>query len=396
LKNSADAAVEYFPIMGQKERPLLIRAIPPDILNRYRQNPPRAWNIGAVARGVRRSKGTFMKLFSKAAVCALSVLAAFGAAPASAAPYKAEYTVSTVLPAPFPWGIAADKWAELVKERTQGRINLKIYSNAQLVSGDQTKEFAAMRQGIIDMAIGSTINWSPQVKELNLFSLPFLLPDHAAMDRLTQGPVGDALFDILRKKGVEPLGWAENGFRQVSNSKHPIRTPQDMTGLKIRVVGSPLYNDIFSALGANPTQMSWADAKPALTTKAVDGQENPITVFKISKIQAVGQSFMTRWNYVNDPLIFAVNKRVWESFTPADQKILRDAAIEAGKVGIAASREGDDTAAKEIQAEGVTITTLTPEERAAFVAKTRGVYADWAKKIGSDLVKMAEKSIDQK
>ncbi len=336
-----------------------------------------------------------MNLFCKAAV-ALTAVIAFGAAPASAAPYKAEYTVSTVLPAPFPWGIAADKWAALVKERTQGRINLKVYSNAQLVSGDQTKEFSAMRQGIIDMAIGSTINWSPQIKELNLFSLPFLLPDHAAMDRLTQGPVGEKLFEVLRKKGVEPLGWAENGFRQVSNSKHPIRTPEDMAGLKIRVVGSPLYNDIFSALGANPTQMSWADAKPALTTKAVDGQENPITVFKIAKIQAVGQAFMTRWNYVNDPLIFAVNKRVWASFTPADQKILREAAIEAGKAGIVASREGDDAAAKEIQAEGVTITTLTPEERAAFVAKTRGVYADWAKKIGPDLVKMAEKSISQK
>jgi tripartite ATP-independent transporter DctP family solute receptor len=337
-----------------------------------------------------------MKLFCKAAALALTAAIGFGAAPALAAPYKAEYTVSTVLPAPFPWGVAADKWAELVKERTQGRINLKIYSNAQLVSGDQTKEFAAMRQGIIDMAIGSTINWSPQVKELNLFSLPFLLPDHAAMDRLTQGPVGEALFTVLRKKGVEPLGWAENGFRQVPNSKHPIRTPEDMAGLKIRVVGSPLYNDIFSALGANPTQMRWAAAKPALTTKAVDGQENPITVFKFAKIQTVGQAYMTRWNYVNDPLIFAGNKRVWESFSPADQKILRDAAVEAGKAGIKASRDGDDAAAKEIQAEGVTITTLTPEERAAFVAKTRGVYADWAKKIGADLVKMAEKSVAQK
>ncbi|MGE4528491.1 MAG: DctP family TRAP transporter solute-binding subunit [Rhodospirillaceae bacterium] len=334
------------------------------------------------------------KVAAVALTAAIAVPA--GSAVAVAAQYKSEYTVSTVLPAPFPWGIAADKWVELVKQRTNGRINLKVYSNSQLVSGDQTKEFSAMRQGIIDMAVGSTINWSPQIKELNLFSLPFLLPDHAAMDRLTGGEVGKKLFEVLRKKGVEPLGWAENGFRQVTNSKHPIKTPDDLAGLKIRVVGSPLYNDIFTALGANPTQMSWADAKPALTTKAVDGQENPITVCKIAKIDTVGQVYMTRWNYVNDPLIFAVNKRVWASFTPADQNILREAAIEAGKAGIRASREGDDIAAKELEKAGVTITVPTAAERAAFIAKTRGVYAEWAKKIGPDLVKLAEKAVSQK
>ncbi len=318
---------------------------------------------------------------------------AFAMAAPAWAEYKAEYKVSTVLPSPFPWGVAADKWVELVKERSQGRINLKIYSGTQLVSGDQTKEFTALRQGIIDMAIGSTINWSPQVVELNLFSLPFLMPDHKAMDVLTSGPVEEKLFDAIRKKGAEPIAWAENGFRQVTNSKHEIRTPDDLKGLKIRVVGSPLYNDIFTALGANPTQMSWADAKPALTTKAVDGQENPITVFKFAKIHTVGQMFMTRWSYVGDPLIFAVNPRIWKSFSPEDQKILRDAAIAAGQEGIRASRDGDDVAAKEITELGVKITVLTEAERAKFVEATRGVYEEWTKKIGPDLVRMAEEAI---
>ena len=310
-----------------------------------------------------------------------------------AADYKPEYKVSTVLPAPFPWGIAAEKWVELVKERTEGRINLKIYSNSQLVQGDQTKEFTALRQGIIDMALGSTINWSPQVKELNLFSLPFLMPDTQALDALTSGAVEAKLFEAIRSKGAEPIGWAENGFRQVTNSKHEIHTPDDLKGLKIRVVGSPLYADTFTALGANPTQMSWADAKPALTTKAVDGQENPITVFKIAKMETVGQMFMTRWDYVADPLIFAVNPRVWKSFSAEDQKILKEAAIEAGKAGIAASRDGDDVAAKEIAEKGVTITVLSPEERQQFVDATRGVYDEWSKKIGEDLVKLAEEAV---
>ncbi len=112
------------------------------------------------------------------------------ALPAGAADYKAEYKLSTVVGKPFPWGTAGERWAELVKEKTGGRINIKCYPGASLVGGDQTKEFTAIRQGSIDFSIGSTINWSPQIKELNLFSLPFLMPDYKAIDALTQGEVG--------------------------------------------------------------------------------------------------------------------------------------------------------------------------------------------------------------
>ena len=129
------------------------------------------------------------------------------------------------------------------------------------------------------MAIGSTINWSPQVKQLNLFSLPFLMPDYAAIDALTQGEVGKSLFQTLDKAGVVPLAWGENGYREISNSKHAIKTPADLKGMKIRVVGSPLFLDTFTALGANPTQMSWSDAQPAMASGAVDGQENPLSIF---------------------------------------------------------------------------------------------------------------------
>ena len=218
------------------------------------------------------------KAFALALAATAAVLAAGPVATVGAADYKPEYKISTVVPPPFPWGEAAQRWADLVGERTDGRITMKVYPGAQLVSGEQTKEFTAMRQGIIDAAVGSTINWSPQIKELNVFSLPFLMPDYAAIDALTQGPVGEELFGIIEGQGVVPLAWAENGFREVTNSKHPIRTPADLQGLKMRVVGSPLFNDIFTALGANPTQMSWADAQPALTTGAVDGQENPLTI----------------------------------------------------------------------------------------------------------------------
>ncbi|WP_150427322.1 DctP family TRAP transporter solute-binding subunit [Dechloromonas sp. CZR5] len=324
--------------------------------------------------------------------------ALLGAAAAQAQTYRAEYRLSTTLGTAFPWGQAGERWAELVKEKTQGRIVIKLYSGNSLVGGEQTREFTAIRQGVIDMSIGSTINWSPQIKELNLFSLPFLMPDYKAIDALTQGEVGKDLFSVLEKRGdVIPLAWGENGFREMSNSKRPIASPVDMKGMKFRVVGSPLYNETFSALGANPTQMSWADAQPALASGAVDGQENPLSVFVAAKLPTVGQKYLTLWHYVADPLIFVVNKQVWNSWTPADREAVRQAALQAGRENVDKARKGiagnDNAVLKQIETSGVTVTQLTPAQRDAFVQITRPVYDKWSKTIGADLVKKAEAAI---
>jgi len=319
------------------------------------------------------------------------------AAPAWADGYRSEYRLSTVLGTAFPWGQAGERWAELVKEKTQGRIVIKLYPGTSLVGGDQTREFTAVRQGVIDLAIGSTINWSPQVKELNLFSLPFLVPDTKGTDALTQGEVGKELFKVLERREVVPLAWGENGAREISNSKRPVRTPADMKGMKFRVVGSPLFLDTFSALGANPTQMSWADAQPALASGAVDGQENPLSIFSAAKLHTVGQKHLTLWHYMSDPLIFVVNRDVWASWTPADREAVRQAALQAGKENIEKARKGitaaDPSLLKQIEANGVAVVTPTAAERGAFVAATRGVYDKWTKTIGADLVKQAETAI---
>ncbi len=330
-----------------------------------------------------------------ATAVAATLLAAAGA---QAQTYRAEYRLSTTLGTAFPWGQAGERWIELVREKTQGRIHIKLYSGNSLVGGEQTREFTAIRQGVIDLAVGSTINWSPQIKELNLFSLPFLMPDYKAIDVLTQGEVGKDLFAVLEKKGdVIPLAWGENGFREMSNSKRAIASPADMKGMKFRVVGSPLYNETFSALGANPTQMSWADAQPALASGAVDGQENPLSVFVAAKLVTVGQKHLTLWHYVADPLIFVVNKQVWASWTPADREAVRQAALQAGRENVDKARKGiagnDNTVLKQIEASGVTVTHPTAEQRAAFVQATRPVYDKWSKTIGVDLVKKAETAI---
>ncbi len=330
--------------------------------------------------------------------CLLGVIGFFFLPALQAADYKAEYKLSTVVGKPFPWGNGGERWCQLVEEKTQGRIKMKMYPGASLVGGDQTKEFTAIRQGAIDMAIGSTINWSPQVKELNLFSMPFLMPDYKAIDALTQGEVGKELFKILESKDVIPLAWGENGFREVTNSKRPIRTPADLKGLKMRVVGSPLFLDTFTALGANPTQMSWADAVPALSSGAVDGQENPLTIFTVAKLhEAANQKNVTLWGYVADPLIFVVNKDVWNSWKPEDQKAVREAAIQAGKEEIAEARKGlvapDDSLIKQIESLGVQVVRLTAAEKEAFRKATKEVYDKWAKQIGPELVKKAEQAV---
>lgn len=338
-----------------------------------------------------------LRTFLTSAVAAAAALAFTAPAAIAQTAYKSEYRMSLVLGTAFPWGKGGELWANKVRERTSGRINIKLYPGVSLIQGDQTREFSALRQGVIDMAVGSTINWSPQVKQLNLFSLPFLFPDYAAVDAVTQGDVGKSIFATLDKAGVVPLAWGENGYREISNSKKAIKSPEDLKGLKIRVVGSPLFLDTFTALGANPTQMSWADAQPAFASGAVDGQENPLSIFTAAKLHSVAQKNITLWGYVNDPLIFVVNKDIWNSWTPADREIVKQAAIDAGKEEIAIARKGvveaDKPLLKDIAALGVTVTQLSAAERAAFVKATRPVYDKWKGQIGADLVNMAEKAI---
>ncbi len=311
---------------------------------------------------------------------------------------KSEYKLSVVGNRPIPLSDGAFVWADLVKERSNGRINVKVYPGSQLVGGDQTRELVAMRQGIIDMCVSSTINLSPQIKEMTLFSMPFLMPDHKAYDALIGGEVGQDLFKVLASRDVVPLSWGENGFRELSNSKRAVRKPDDLKGMKIRYAAGPIFADVFNALGANPLQMSFADLQPALSTGAVDGQENPINLFLAFKMDTLAQKHLTIWNYCADAGIFHVAKSVWETFSKQDQEIITELAREAGKRQIAATRkglglDGDSSSLEEVKRRGVEIAALTLDEKAAFAKATRPAFDKWAATIGADLVKKAEAAI---
>ena len=327
------------------------------------------------------------------AILALALCAVGAVDPATAQQYKPEFKNSLVVGPSGPWGEAAIKFAELLKERTQGRINVKNYFAGQLFAGKQTNEFTLLNQGVADFAFGSTINWSPQVKELNLFAMPFMYPSYKALDAVQAGEPGQKLFKLIESKGVIPLAWAENGFREVTNGKRPVRKPEDLKDLKIRVVGSPIFIDTFRALGANPVNMNWGEAQQAFQQGTVDGQENPvvsvITPFKLW----TSQKHVTLWHYAIDPVIVAISKLTWDSLTPADREIVRTTAIEMAaweKAGARKGLEGSTEAVENLAKNGMEVVTLTPAELAAFREKTRPVYDKWVNEVGADLVKAAE------
>lgn len=313
------------------------------------------------------------------------------------ATYKSEYKLSVVVGPKFPWGEGATMFAELVRERTKGRINIKVYTSSSLMAGKQTNEFLILKQGVADFAFASTINWSSTIKELNLFNLPFLFPDYETLDAVKEGSVGTKIAALLEEKGVLFLGWGENGFREITNSKRAIHSPANLEGLKIRVVGTPAFIDTMKALGANPVNMNWGEAQVAFQQGVVDGQENPIVGVLIPVQIWQFHKHITLWRYVIDPLMLTVNREVFESFTPEDRKIIREAAAEATKWQVETVRKGlvppDLSALDLLRSKGMEVTTLTKQERQLFIDKTRGVYEEWKGRIGKELVEEAEKII---
>lgn len=311
--------------------------------------------------------------------------------------YKKEYKMSVVVGPKLPWGAGATHFADLVRERTEGRINIKVYTSSSLMAGKQTNEFLIHRQGVADFCFASTINWSTTIKTLNLFNLPFFFPDYKALDAVTQGEVGQEIMDELQKKGVSVLAWGENGFRAVTNSKRAIKSPADIEGMKIRVVGTPVFIETMKALGANPVNMNWGDAQIAFQQGVVDGQENPVVAIEIPiKIWQFHQ-YATIWRYAVDPLMLTVNNKVMASFSPEDQEIIKQAAIEAAEQQRATVRKGliepDLSAYDTLRENGMEVTVLDQATREQFRAKTEEVYKNWVPKIGEDIVKKAEEAI---
>ncbi len=327
--------------------------------------------------------------------------------PASAETFKKEYKMTLNVGPSFYWGMGAIKFAELVKEKTGGKVNIKPYFGSSLLKGAQLKSPQMVASGIIDCAYESTINSSPVIPEMNIFSLPFFINTFENLDKLEYGNTGKAIFEAMDKKGLVGLAWAENGFRQVTNSKKDIKTPADLKGLRLRVVGSPIFIDTFRSLGADPVNMNWGDAQTAFQQGVVDGQENPVGVLIPVQIWQY-HKHATFWNYLVDPVIVYWGKKGWSKF-PADiQKAIKDAAVESARFEKALCRAGLDGGkslkilkeefnydmkisdpVKYLESKGMTVTFLSDEAKKAFQEATKSVYDKWIPKIGKKLYETA-------
>jgi TRAP-type transport system periplasmic protein len=314
-----------------------------------------------------------------------------------AAQYKPEFKMSVVVNKETSWGRAAARFADAIKFRTHGRIQIRTYFDGQLIAGEQRTELQLLQQGVADFVIGSTINWSPQVNELNLFNLPFMFPNHAALDAVQAGEPGKRLFQLIEQKGVIPIAWGENGFRELTNSKRPIRRPEDFQGLNIRVVGVPIFADIFRTLGANPVSIDFVKALEAFRLGQVDGQGNPLALIIPYQLWAV-HNYITLWRYAIDPTILGVSSKTWASLKPEDRQILREVGELMMTVQKKEAREGLENASIVIDVlqkiYQMEVTHLSPAEVQPFRDKTRSVYNRWADDIGIELVRSTERIVE--
>jgi tripartite ATP-independent transporter DctP family solute receptor len=225
-----------------------------------------------------------------------------------------------------------------------------------------------------------------QVKEFAVFDLPFLFASPQEADAVTDGAFGKHLLAKLNDKGLVGLGYWELGFRNLTNSKRPITKVEDIAGLKIRVIQSPIYIDMFNALGATATPMPFPELYPALEQKAVDGQENPFTLIRTSKLYEV-QKHLAVTRHVYNPQAVIVGKKLWDALSATEKKIVSDAVAEATTYQRQLSRTQADEALAELKKSGMQVSEFAPAEMQRLRDKVKPVVDKHSAAIGEETVK---------
>ncbi|MDD5399001.1 MAG: DctP family TRAP transporter solute-binding subunit [Dehalococcoidia bacterium] len=287
------------------------------------------------------------------------------------------------------WTKGAQLFADLVKQRSGGRIVITVYPNAELAGGNQVNELTMLQDGSIDFTYHSNLLYSNLDQSFAAISMPWLFTDYTQVDTALSGTAGSELLKETEAYGIEGLAYGENGFRQLTNSKLAVRTPDDLHGLKIRIPDVELYNSIFTELGATPITMNFPEVTGALKQGKIDGQENPVDIIVSSRLYDV-QNHITVWNYSYDALILGMNKKEYDSLPVAAQDIIRQAAIEASQEQVKLSRDAARTKLGLLRDKGMTVTELTPDQVKAFRAATDPVYAEWSSKIEPNIQKLWE------
>ncbi|SDB37186.1 tripartite ATP-independent transporter solute receptor, DctP family [Desulfonatronum thiosulfatophilum] len=308
-----------------------------------------------------------------------------GMVPAAQAAQKMNIRLAHVVNEQDGFHIAALKFKEIVEERTGGNVTVALFPNAQL--GDERTLLEGMQMGIVDMGVITNGPVANFVEEIAVFELPFLFPNPEAAYKVLDGPIGRELLNNLERVNLKGLAYAERGFRNLTNSVRPVNSPEDIVGLKIRVMENPVYIDTFTTLGANAVPMAWTEALTAMRQKTIDGQENPVNVIHSFKLfEQQSHLSMTRHTYA--PAIFVMGLAKWRSLGPDYQEIFLEAAQQAAEHGRHVNAEMEAGQLEELREAGMEI--IMEPDVAAFREKVKPVHAKYGEKFGAYLQRILD------
>ena len=325
------------------------------------------------------------RLFMKTVLAAVAV-AAVGAPFLAAAQDIKERTLKFGVAGPenHPAVAGMKKFAESVAAKSGGKIKVQLFYNSSL--GTDQAVTTSVQGGTVEMAVMNSGILASLAKELAIFDFPFLFANERESDAIVDGPVGKKMHKLLEEKGVVGLSYWELGYRQMTNSKRPLNTVADIEGLKLRVIPNPINVDWVKALGANPTPMPFAEVYGGLESKAIDGQENPLAVIAGNKFWEV-QKYVALTNHQYNPQSVIFSKKVWDTLSPAEQKIIDDSADEATKMQREQSRATVAANLELLRKNGMVVTTFAPAEVAKLREKMRPVIEKYTANVGEGMVK---------
>jgi tripartite ATP-independent transporter DctP family solute receptor len=286
-----------------------------------------------------------------------------------------------------PRSIAAEKFAEIVKAASNGAIEVTVAGSEQL--GNDAAMLTSLRTGVLGISANSQGATSAVVPELAALGLPFLFPDASTAVKVVSGPIGAKLEEKFAAVGIQPLGWWDNGIRHITNSKRPIKVPDDLKGIKLRTPADPMTIDIFQALGAGTAQIAFSELYVALQQGVVDGQENPLTNIASSKLYEVNKFIsLSAHKWESTPVL--MSKVAWGRLDKKGQDIVKAAAAEAGALQVKLSDEQNAKLLTDFKANANL--SVNEVDRAAFQKATASVYDKWEQKPFGAFVKDLRKA----
>ncbi len=267
--------------------------------------------------------------------------------------FKAQLKLASLTPMSHTYNQGANKFAELVKERSNGRIQVTVYPDGQLGKGER-ELLEAVQQGTIDIYVGSTGPIGGFNPAIGILDIPFMFNDYNHVDKVLDGPIGQQLLDDLEKAQFKALAFWENGFRNLTNSRRVVRTPADARGLKIRTMENKVHMAAWEAVGVNPVPMAWGEVYGALQQRVIDGQENPVAVIHSAKINEV-QKYLSLTQHVYSPAVLIVSLKKWQSIPGPDQEMLLKTAREVAQYQRKLGRDAEEKQIAELSARGMKV-----------------------------------------